>query len=346
MHSLTNHRQKPFILVESQAALIRFDGYEWNNRKLKVQPIIDHPTYGRVRVPEKFVAFVCGPVKRASRSYTKDKSLRRVSRDDVDRLSRGQPSKKKGFGSRNVAHRLNDEERAEFDRAARKGFLVVNGSSGVRRARKGSPLINIHRQWCDARAKPQIIVYKTSNGRMGDILVVDISPVRLHGLDNVDDANELTVQWRGDISTAAAANEMDLTTAGNNDDDDDDKGEEEAESDESLVECNNEDDIDESDCVNGFLLVVDEKNPEAWATRPIWQLPTVPLGKYIGTRSNAKAMAKELATLWEVPEINAAPGDGPKNRRQAGAKHGGKTKVKGISEHRRQRGGGHRQATW
>ena len=256
-------------------------------------------------------------------------SLRRISRDDVERLSRGQPSKRKGYGSRNVPHRLNEEERAEFDRAARKGFLTVNGPTGHRRTRKGSPLINIHRQWCDARAKPQIVVYKASNGQTGDLLEVDFSPLRLHAL--MKDANEFMVQWKADMLMAASAHGVDVS-------------EDEALFVDEEMECGSDEDLDDDECSAGLMVVVDEDNPTAWATRPIWKLPVVSLATFEGPRTNTKLMAKELANLWEIPELESGTGGGPKNRREAGAKKGGKSKVKGISEHRRQRGGGHRQA--
>ena len=38
-----------------------------------------------------------------------------------------------------------------------QGYLSVRGA-GYRRARKGHPLPNIYRQWCDARAQPCIVI--------------------------------------------------------------------------------------------------------------------------------------------------------------------------------------------
>ncbi|KAJ1479503.1 hypothetical protein T484DRAFT_2866810 [Baffinella frigidus] len=52
----------------------------------------------------------------------------RPTMDDVDRISRGKPARKKGTGSRGVPHRLNDAERMVYDMAHRKGFLEVGGS--------------------------------------------------------------------------------------------------------------------------------------------------------------------------------------------------------------------------
>ena len=88
-----------------------------------------------------------------------------------------------------------------------------------------------------------------------------------------------------------------------------------------------------------------------WATKPIWQLPFTVVGEYEGQRSQAKAMAKLLSILWEIPEEDKGDSGtdgrrdkgGPQSRRSAGAKKGGKAKMKGLSHHRK-RGGGHRQS--
>jgi len=40
---------------------------------------------------------------------------------------------------------------------------------------------------------------------------------------------------------------------------------------------------------------------DSWATEPISRLPVVSMGIFEGERSNAKAMAKELADLWGIP---------------------------------------------
>ena len=283
------------------------------------------------------------------------KSLRRVSRDDVERLSRGQPSKQKGYGSRSVPHRLNDVERAELNRAQRKGYVSLTGR-GNRRTRKGSPLANTYRQWCDARGKPQIILYKSTGSETKqpvDRVLVDLSPLRLHASnDHVQDVELLVQNYMRRVNEAAANAEMDvcwerIATNGNNfldgtmEDADEDYDEEENH------------DYRHDSLLTGDSIVIQE----SWATKPIWQLPFLVLGEYEGPRSQAKAMAKELSTAWQVAESDkglfdetglgipstTAPSTGPKNRRSAGAKKGGKSKMKGLSQHRK-RGGGHRQS--
>jgi hypothetical protein len=308
---------------EKEAAIIRFNGYEWKGKKLRVQEIRDHPGRARVSVPERMVAYVSGAAKKVRGGKTNQ--LRRISRDDVERLSRGQPSKKKGYGSRNVPHRLNDEERAEMDRAAKKGFVSFAGT-GNRRTRKGSPLANIHRQWCDARDKPQILHFKASGGRQPlDQVIVDLSPLRLNGLfDDPSRVDDFLAKWKAEIDTAASNSGMQIYTRTSDVDAD-------------------ENDLDE-DIATDYLVTLDHHAVmEAWATKPIWKLPVVSFAVFEGDRPRAKAMAKELAALWEIPEEQKETGGGPKTRRDAGARKGGKTNMKGLSQHRK-RGGGHRQS--
>lgn len=63
----------------------------------------------------------------------------RPSIDDVEKISYGQKAKKRGVGSRGVPHRLNQEERLEWDLAKKRGYLVLKGT-GFRKERQDSPL--------------------------------------------------------------------------------------------------------------------------------------------------------------------------------------------------------------
>lgn len=259
--------------------------------------------------------YACGDVKKTRDGRVNN--LRRISRDDVERLSRGQPSKNRGYGSRNVPHRLNEEERQEMERAARRGYITIAGT-GYRRGRKGSPLANIHRQWCDARAKPQVILCKASGGRPLDSVIVDLSPLRINGLfeDHVQ-VQDFLVKWKAQILMTAENAGMEL------------RGD--------YVEDNT---VDEGDTLyddddDGVRIEYTTSfDVEAWATQAIWRLPVMSMGVFEGERSKAKNMAGALAKLWEIPEENKDAG-GAKNRREAGAKKGGKTKMKGLRQHRR-----------
>lgn len=345
---------------EKEAALLRFHNYEFKGRSLKVEPIRDHPSAGRVRLPERMISYVSGSVKTVSRKSRHGEetfnTMRRISCDDVERLSRGQPAKTKGYGSRSVPHRLNDYERAEFERAQRKGFVSLLGG-GNRRSRKGSPLANIFRQWCDARAKPQIILYKTvgsESKQPQDRVVVDLSPLRLYG---TSEPSEYALnQYMSDIEKAAATAGMKHCPE-TGDDDDDGEGDDAYKSidseytDESNYEPNNDRACDDSNLVGDverqLFFSIDATAQEAWANRPIWQLPVLTSGgTYLGERSQAKNMAKALAILWKIPEEpkeHASSSGEVARHSSAGTKKGGKTKMKGLSHHRT-RGGGHRQS--
>jgi hypothetical protein len=103
--------------------------------------------------------------------------VRRPTLDDIQRISEGKGAKTRGTGSRQVPHRLNQEERDAYNLARDKGYLTVRGSGGYRRERKGSPLANIYRQLSDAHGRPCIIVDLEAGGA-GDTVLVDLSPLR------------------------------------------------------------------------------------------------------------------------------------------------------------------------
>ena len=75
----------------------------------------------------------------------------RPTLDDVDRLARGLRAKRRGTGSRAVAHRLNRDEMRVFERAKRDGFAAVRSARDRRGT--GSPLLNTLRQRADALAQ-------------------------------------------------------------------------------------------------------------------------------------------------------------------------------------------------
>ena len=77
--------------------------------------------------------------------------IQRPTLDDVQRLSEGRAAKTRGWGSRQVCHRLNADERTQYRLALEKGWLTLVGT-GYRKERKGAPLANIYRQYCDAKA--------------------------------------------------------------------------------------------------------------------------------------------------------------------------------------------------
>ena len=76
--------------------------------------------------------------------------MNRPSKDDVERLSRGQPTRTK-IGSRRISHRLTQKERILFVAAQRQGFLKVP-VTGVR-----VNVLNVYRLWCEAEGREFIV---------------------------------------------------------------------------------------------------------------------------------------------------------------------------------------------
>ena len=77
--------------------------------------------------------------------------MSRPTKDDVERLSRGKPTRAK-IGSRQIPHRLNHKEHILFEAAQRQGFLKVP-AAGIR-----PNVLNIYRLWCDAEGREFVVI--------------------------------------------------------------------------------------------------------------------------------------------------------------------------------------------
>jgi hypothetical protein len=73
-----------------------------------------------------------------------------VNKDDIDKLSRGKPTKSR-IGSRRIGHRLTQKERLLFEAAQRQGFLKIP-VTGSR-----PNVLNVYRLWCQAEGRVCII---------------------------------------------------------------------------------------------------------------------------------------------------------------------------------------------
>ena len=75
----------------------------------------------------------------------------RPQKDDVEKLSRGLPTRAK-IGSRGIGHRLTHKERILFEAARRQGFLKLplTGARGN--------VVHIYRLWCEAVNKECIVL--------------------------------------------------------------------------------------------------------------------------------------------------------------------------------------------
>ncbi|KAL0037189.1 hypothetical protein WJX79_004730 [Trebouxia sp. C0005] len=117
--------------------------------------------------------------------FCKKNSTSRPTLDDVERISKGNAAKARGTGSRRIPHRLNAEERQQYDIAKQKGFLTLRGT-GYRKERKGSPLANTFRQWCDAQAIVCIVIEQGFGSDAVDTVLVDLSTLRSSDTSEVE----------------------------------------------------------------------------------------------------------------------------------------------------------------
>jgi hypothetical protein len=262
-------------------------------KDLKVEAVRDHPTKGRVRVPECMVDYVSGAAKQT-----------RDGRVNTMRRSSGQEEKKQGKPKKKMTRKKNqhqqfkltEPEQEELQRASRRGYITLDGT-GYRRGRKTSSLACAHRQFCDERENPQIVLCKASGGRPLDCVIVDLSPMRMTSEVGALLVNDFLVKWKAQIITAAANADMELRS---------DYLEDNCET-LSTFEDEGSDTLTlEEEPLQYATTPTDEGS---WATKPISKLPVLSMGVFEGERSNAKAMARELALLWGIPEEPAAKND-------------------------------------
>lgn len=188
----------------------------------------------------------------------------RPSLDDIERISKGQKAKKRGVGSRAVPHRLNEQERKEWDIAKTRGFVSLRGT-GWRDKRGDSPLANIYRNYCDCRNQLCISVKRgifiDDNNTVGDEVIIDFSPLR-----------------KIDVQTEAASILGLLESANKYD---------------SLQSIANNSDIEglgyEDD--DGFEMSV------LVAEQPIWRIPVYSITATFTDRKEAKDFAQKAASL-------------------------------------------------
>lgn len=192
---------------------------------------------------------------------------------DVERISRGEGAKRRGTGSREVPHRLNEAERLAWELAKRRNFVVLSGS-GYRRERKGSPLNNSWRQFCDANA---FVAISVQQGELCTSVVVDLSTLRetaSPALLAVKDtclrlAASLNVVW-DDAAPPTGAQRI-LALAG------------------ALP-------VDPSPATSTTAFVLPEDlGEESWREWPIWELQPITVSFSTEDRAAAKALAEALA---------------------------------------------------
>lgn len=310
---------------EKEAAILRFHGSEWRGKRIKVECIRDDPRFGRVRVPESMVSYVSGSLKRtrngkvntmrtARADASEELSKKKQKKKAKAKFKKAQALKRKRNGSNK--YRLSSEDQQEVLRACKKGYLTLDGRKAGHgslatlcssEALKGVRMAMAHRDWCDERAKPNIVLYKASGRHTREVLdyiVVDLSPLR----------EQLSSKWTDDIMDAASLAGMELRKT------------------EDMEEC--------STNVADAGPVVKEQGE---GRQPIADLPFVSMGFFVGERSKAKAMAKELTQLWDLPEVeefNEAGEDEPSHSNNGRYQNNhGKTGKKNVSKSKDRRRG-------
>ena len=228
----------------------------------------------------------------------------RPTTDDVDRISWGKPAKKKSTGSRGVPHRLNEDERILYDMARRKGFVEIGGS-GWRKQRRGAPLVNTYRNWCDARAVPAIYLFKNKDGI--DEVVLDLSPLRVP---------ELFLEVATQCAGVAPGGMVEALDGGDGEIEMDAAGE----------------DVEERTSLSseaaGRETALTTELKEAFLAQPIHRLPMYSVCWEL-ERSAAKAVAKDIAQAFECMETGAKAGGAslvrgmPKVKAGKSRQHGG-----------------------
>jgi len=229
-----------------------------------------------------------------------EKCSARPTTSDVERISWGKPAKKKGTGSRGVPHRLNEEERNQFDMAIRKGFLQIHGS-GWRKQRRGSPILNSWRNWCDARCHPAIVLHKsTSPESQQDSVVIDLSPLRTPTqFDDISSQCEHHIlETNGRVATIYSDDSFD-------------------------------DDMDQTSTESSATSPVESEQDKTdlqmvWDTNPIYHLSPHYILWEVPDRTLAKGISQSLASLFCAPLPQHKKTNKPKHVKHGkNRRHGG-----------------------
>jgi hypothetical protein len=163
--------------------------------------------------------------------------------------------------------------------AIEKGYLTLRGR-GYRKERKGSPLANIYRQYCDAQGMPcvnvllagtdTVVLVELSTTRawvLGDDGVIlepaVLQRVRDEVVGGCDSASQ--VAWLGAKEVAEVVPWTVLAPP-------------------EVVENNTGEGVDE-DIIEHYFRA------------PVWQMPPVAMGASIGDRALAKRLASSLASV-------------------------------------------------
>jgi hypothetical protein len=278
---------------EKENAILKFHNSQFMGKVLKVEEIRDHPKRGRVWVPERMVAYVIGDVKQTSSREIN--AMRRVSN----------PASSSSKKMKNKSKRQHEPQKRKQPQKRKlvAYTLAAKEQEGLQRAvRNGFVTLNgtgfrRGRKTCNlACAHRQWCDAEVSKPQ---IVLCKASGGR--PLDCVIvDLSPLRIvdgyeSWNQQIEAAAQMAGMALRS-----------------------------DYVEDNC--------QEELTENQQELPISNLPAISMGVFEGERSQAKAMTRELASLWDLPLEQEMPGQ----QEQSTRKPRGNEKRKGRRNQRRE----------
>lgn len=86
---------------EKMAAINRFAGYELNNKPMRIEEIRDNPKHGRVRVPDQFIFYSAGAVKRTRDGTKNTMRMARIKSNNGRTLkSHSKKKRKQGYNKK------------------------------------------------------------------------------------------------------------------------------------------------------------------------------------------------------------------------------------------------------
>lgn len=199
-----------------------------------------------------------------------------------------------------------------LNQCSRRGGKQVPGS-GWRKQRRGAPLVNTFRSWCDSKGVPAVYIHKSDSG--ADEVVVDLSPLRLP-LHFAQLSILCATAYPGCVLEALEGSPEGPVSLEHSEASDDEEP--------MLVAS------------SGLDVTADASLMRSYITEPIHRLPMY-TSFWERPRSEAKALAKALGVSFGVPEAAGKAGGGSgdrgmpnvkagKNRRHGGFGIGGKAK--------------------
>lgn len=274
---------------EKLAAIDRFSGYELNNKPMRLEEIRDSPRHGRVRVPDQFISYSAGEVKRTRDGSKNTMRMARIKNKKsllkpYSKKKRKNSDKSNSIHHRDFMSRLSNVESRELGRATDiRGYITVewnsyNQNGGLLRP---THICSIHNKWCRSLGKPQIILCKAARGRAFDNVIVDVSPL-LDGIasEDVKILSEFMTEWKEFIIQVSETSGMSVK---------------------SLYKEESIDNFYEPKMKGDICCSLPRSSlPENQSTKG---LPLI-FGVFEGDRPIAKSMAKELSLIWQLIEAS------------------------------------------